>query len=262
MIDIKELMRILDREAPLMLSEKQIEQGAYDNSGLLVHSHDEVKKILFSLDLSNEAVKKAKNLKCDTIITHHPAIYSPLKKLDKDSDSASVLNAIKNDINVISMHLNLDVASGGIDECLARGLGGKGCKYLFDTDEKHGYGREFSVEETTFLNFVKNAKQTFSTKRVLTYGVDRASIKKVASFCGGGSEFVMRYLLSGGVADVIVSSDLPHHVIKAVIERDKCLLILTHYASENYGFNVFYKNIGSDLNGKIETVFFEDKRFL
>ena len=54
MLKIDALTAALDKRAPLSLSLKQIEQGAYDNSGLLIREHESVNKILFALDVSRE----------------------------------------------------------------------------------------------------------------------------------------------------------------------------------------------------------------
>ncbi len=79
MYDLKDFFAILDGIAPIKYSYALIEKGDYDNSGVIVAQNSEVKRVLFSLDLSVGAVKRAKNSKCDTIVTHHPAIYHPLK---------------------------------------------------------------------------------------------------------------------------------------------------------------------------------------
>ena len=115
MFNLDEFMAIIEGVSPLSLSHKMIEKGSYDNSGLLVKSTEKIEKILFSLDLSLEVVNKAIELKCDTIVTHHPAIYQPLKSLSITGETAPIVLAIKNQINVISMHLNLDIADDGIE---------------------------------------------------------------------------------------------------------------------------------------------------
>ena len=129
MYKISDLTTLIQQIAPLSLSYKLIEKGSYDNSGLLVKLSDSADKILFSLDLSEGAVMHAVQNNCDTIVTHHPAIYSPIKSVNIDVDKGLAL-ALKNGINVISMHLNLDVCSLGIDDCLCQGLGGKSPKII------------------------------------------------------------------------------------------------------------------------------------
>ena len=121
MYKINQLITLLDEIAPLSLSYKMIEKGSYDNSGLLVKLTDVADKILFSLDLSIDAVQYAIDNGCNAIVTHHPAIYMPIKQINIDSDKALAL-AVKNGLNIISMHLNLDVACSGIDNSLCEGL--------------------------------------------------------------------------------------------------------------------------------------------
>lgn len=262
MLKIDGLFSLLDERAPLSLSYKLIERGDYDNSGIIIRNREEVKKILFTLDLSLDAIKKAKKAGCDTIITHHPAIYSPIKNLDCTGDTAAVLLAAKSGLNVISMHLNLDVAKGGIDECLMRALGGEKFKIIDELDEKTGYGKEFDVNGVTLAEFKNRAIKETGAKRIVVYGNAKTAIKKAASFCGAGASHCVKYVKDGGSADVIVTSDMPHHVIKYAVESGKSLLLLTHYAAENYGMKKYYEKMTKALVGKAETVFFADKRFM
>lgn len=263
MLNLNNLLAILEKQAPLALSEKMIVSGEYDNSGVIVRFHDEVKKILFALDLSELTVKTAKKKGCDTIVTHHPAIYYPVKTLSvNDQTSSPVLLAAREGLNVISMHLNLDVADRGIDYYLMKCLGGESYKILDYLDETHGYGREFSVGKVAFSEYVGTVKRTFNTKKTVTYGKKTAVIKKVASFCGAGASHALNVVKKGLTdADLIVTSDMPHHVIKELTEAGKNILILPHYVSEIYGFQRFYEHAANDLKDLADSVFFDDKRF-
>lgn len=261
MYSLQKFFGILDKIAPIKYSLMQIEQGDYDNSGIIVNMHDNVEKVLFSLDLSVVAVNRAKRLKCDTIVTHHPAIYHPVKSLDISGDTAAVALAVKYGMNVISMHLNLDVAAGGIDDGLCKGLGGKEHKFLNGLDEFAHYGREFKVSGT-LSELKKVIEKNFGTKRTLVYGSLKSAVGLAASFCGAGSEYALSYVRGGGAADTVITSDMPHHVLKELTERGKQVIILTHYASENYGFKRFFGSVQRQAFGKAETFYFEDKRFL
>ena len=44
-------------------------------------------------------------------------------------------------------------------------------------------------------------------------------------------------------ADMIVSSDIRHHILKDILARGMAALCPTHYAAEAYGFYLFYKKI-------------------
>ncbi len=259
MYSLDELMSLLESVCPLSLSHKMIENGSYDNSGLLVKVNEKVEKILFSLDLSLDAVKKAIDLGCDTIITHHPAIYEPLKNLSITGETAPIVLAIKNQINVISMHLNLDIADDGIDQLLSVGLGGENIEILSLVDEKNGYGRKALVKETDLEQFVSNAKKTFMSDKIIAYG--NKKVKKIASFCGSGSSQALE-CLDTLEADTIISSDVPHHHLKTLIESDKNVVIIPHYVSEQYGFNSFYALLTEKIKGKAQTFYFLDKRFM
>ncbi len=264
MLNNNAFFKVLDQIAPLSISHRLIKEGDYDNSGFLINCHENVGKVLFSLDLSEKAIAMAKRLKCDTMVTHHPAIYKPLSSLSvEDGNSSAVLIAIKQNLNVISMHLNLDMVKGGIDACLAEALGAKKYRIIQPLDETIGYGREFEIDNLTFEEFIKRAKNNLKTTKVTVYGKRKTILKKGASFCGGGASFAESAVLKRETdADVIITSDMPHHVIKNLVERGKCILILSHYSAENYGFKKFYERVNEELNGKVETVYFEDKRFL
>lgn len=261
MFNLKEFYDILCDYAPIELSKKQIEQGAYDNSGILIKQTDKVERVLFCLDLSISSVEFAKRNKCDTIITHHPAIYAPLKSVSVDNNKALLL-AIKWGFNVISMHLNLDVAPLGIDAVLAKTLGAKDYKILRYIDSSHGYGREFSLPKTTFQKYVEFVKKALATKKVIAYGKKTDLIDKVASFCGaGGQEALDCVNKKATQSQVIVSSDMPHHIITALVESGLKVIIIPHYSAENIGMKEFYNQIKAKTQDKAQIFYFDDKRF-
>lgn len=260
MYSLHNFMSELEKFAPLSLSQKMIEKGSYDNSGIIVDNGAMVNKVLFSLDLSLLAVEKAKELGCDTILTHHPAIYMPIKSLSENGLTKPLITAIKAGINVISMHLNLDVAPKGIDECLAFGLGATKTQVIEFVTQKEGYGRVFSVNSVDISHFVDGIKKEFNSDKIVYYGNKKVNV--VASFCGSGGDSALSAVKSGLKVDTIVSSDLAHHVLKELIENDKNVIIIPHYVSEQYGFNKFCNLVQTKLNDKIQTFYFEDKRFM
>lgn len=260
MYKVEKFVALLEEFAPLSISYKAIEKGDYDNSGLLIKSSDFVSKILFSLDLSKEAVNQAQKIGADTIVTHHPAIYSPVKNMSIDGENAALLSAIKLGMNVISMHLNLDMAKCGIDQSLAEALGAKDCKILDDLDGEHGYGREFICEKAA-ADIKTDAEKILGTDKIILYG--NRQIKLVASFCGGGSSHAQA-LVEGGKtkADLIVTSDMPHHVLLSLISQKRAVMIIPHYAAEQYGFNKFFEWVKTKISDNAQAEYFIDKRFM
>jgi len=236
-MNINKVLQILEEKAPIILSnEFCLKYGAYDNSGIIVGLDKEVTGVLFSLDLTNNAIETAIKSKCNLIVTHHPAIY---KGVDVLLESDAVFKAIKNGIGVISMHLNLDGAKNGIDYWFSKGLGAKKEEILMPLS-CGGYGRTFSYNKT-FKEFVDNYERVFESKKYLIYGDVEDKIESVSSFCGAGFG-EEEYALSKN-SSLIVSSDIPHHMILKVIESGRKVMVVTHYASEVYGFKKFYESV-------------------
>lgn len=251
---------ILEKIAPICLSQKMIELGHYDNSGVIVKNTQQIEKVLFALDLTAVAVSKAKELGCDTIITHHPAIYAPLKNLSIDNETAPLLDAIKSGMNVISMHLNLDVADYGIDQELAKVFAEDEPKILELIDGEHGYGREFTVNKT-LNDLVGIAKERLGTDKIICYGEGKCV--KMATFCGSGGGSALDAVLSGNTgADTILTSDVQHHQLKELIEKMVKVIIIPHYVAEDYGFNKFYERVKSSIEREVELFYFRDERFV
>ena len=249
-----EIYKIANELAPKNLSDEYCEKyGAYDNSGVLVDAGEEIEGVLFSLDLTFAAIEEAIAQKANLIVTHHPAIYGKIdgvRQSDFQPIGEKLVLALKKGISVISMHLNLDTAQGGIDESLAQGIAlsaGAGTRSMQNVQVMHplsngAYGRAYDVEKTSIENLVENIKKTFQTERVTIYE-RKKEIGRVASFCGsGGDEECTAFAYKQG-ADAIVSSDFKHHVISLALERNLTVIAITHYASENYGFKKYYEKI-------------------
>lgn len=247
----KQLYKLADTFAPKMLSDEYCANyGAYDNSGILVDTGEEIKKVLFSLDLSKDAVQRAVQEGANAIITHHPAIYGKISDICHDDGllGEKLIACIRGGISVIAMHLNLDCAVGGIDESLQQAVLDATSTSTTETVLMHplsqgGYGRAYSVKETDIQTLAKSLRETLQTQRIQIYGGTNRSIRKVASFCGAGiDESSIAFAKSQG-ADVIISSDYKHHFIAQALELGLAVIVLTHYASEQYGFEKYYENI-------------------
>jgi len=97
----------------------------WDNVGLQVGDPTkEVGRVLVALDPDPETVKIGIEKEVDLIVTHHPLIFRPVKRLDFSQPAALLLRKlIKNEITVYSLHTNLDAAPYGLNQYLAEKLG-------------------------------------------------------------------------------------------------------------------------------------------
>ena len=256
---LQKIYEIADMVAPFALSEEYINKfGEHDNSGIQLDCGKDITGVLFSLDLSARVVEEAKKVGANCIFTHHPAIWTPVMKLAPNEGADLIVTCLQEGISVISAHLNLDAAPEGIDEQLMHGLGGKSALATMEQLTGGAYGRVYEVEKASLAAFVENAKKNFGAERVISYG--EKPVKRVASFCGGGfTESAVSFALQNG-ADTLVSSDGKHHLILEAVEKGLNVVLLTHYAAENYGFVRFAENMKKLLKGTPCAVF-TDERF-
>lgn len=247
-MNCKELYNIINSVAPFALSKAYCDAyHGYDNSGIQLDCGKEITRVLFSLDLSKAAVEEAKRVGADCIVTHHPAIFTPLSSLQAEGSGAQILSCAQAGISVISAHLNLDVAPDGIDEGLMHGLGGAEALAFMHTVDGGAYGRAYTRKACRLDEFAAEIGQTFHTARVLCYG--NRPVHKIVSFCGAGFDYgsIVFALMQG--ADTLVSSDAKHHLIAEAVEKGLNVVLLTHYAAESYGFTRFAEKIQKSING-------------
>ncbi len=123
---LKELCSYLDSSVPLSFQE------SYDNSGLQIGlSEKEISSALLTLDITDQVLDEAINKDCDLIISHHPLIFSGLKRITGGSLTEKlVLKAIRHGIAVYSAHTNLDVFEKGVSRKMAEKLNLNNIKVL------------------------------------------------------------------------------------------------------------------------------------
>ena len=116
---LADLCSYLDAIVPLSFQED------YDNSGLQVGQPErEISSALVTLDVTEAVVEEAIEGKNDIIISHHPVIFNPIRKISGGSFTDRILiRAIKNDIAIYSSHTNLDMSGNGVSRKMAHKLG-------------------------------------------------------------------------------------------------------------------------------------------
>src|SRR5690554_5096481 len=118
-LKVKDITSLLEEMSPLG------SQESYDNSGLIVGSHNtKVTNVLLSLDCVEETVEEAIKIGANLIIAHHPIIFGGLKQLNgKNYVERTVIKAIKNDIAIYAIHTNLDNYKFGVNYEIAQRIG-------------------------------------------------------------------------------------------------------------------------------------------
>ena len=123
---VSDIVGILNVLAPFALAEE------WDNAGLQVgNPAAPAGKIMVALDADRSAIEAATAAGCRLLLTHHPMIFRPLKKISTaDSLGRLLVLAIKNDLAIISLHTNFDITEGGVNDLLAERLGVSLCRPL------------------------------------------------------------------------------------------------------------------------------------
>jgi dinuclear metal center YbgI/SA1388 family protein len=121
-----ELTDFLDSSIPLSFQED------YDNSGLQVGNPDmEVNSALLALDVTEAVLEEAIASGCNLIISHHPLIFSGIKRLaGRSSAERIIVKAVKSEIAIYSAHTNLDIFNGGVSRKMAEKMSLQNIKVL------------------------------------------------------------------------------------------------------------------------------------
>lgn len=217
----------------------------FDNVGLLVGDKDSfVNKALIALDCNNLTVKTAIENNCNLIITHHPVIFEPIKNVLAGS---VVYELIKNGISVISMHTNLDVAVGGVNDCLCKAIGLKNVKQFIAFD---GFSlREGYIFPTSAKDFAKKLKNTL--KGSIRYTDGGKEIGKVLVCSGSGGNFIEEAISCG--FDALVTSEIKHHQFLLAADNGISIFDAGHFNTEDVVIEPL-KNILSEKFNKVEFI--------
>ena len=129
MSNVTQIYRAIDELAPFWLTMD------FDNTGILVGDRQQtVSRALLALDCTCSVVQEAAQRGAQLIITHHPVIFNPIKRVNEDT---VVYQLIRAGIAVISAHTNLDIAQGGVNDVLAQTIGLQACRGLELLNEKN-----------------------------------------------------------------------------------------------------------------------------
>lgn len=116
---IQEIINQLEALAPPALQEE------YDNAGLITGDPSRpCTGVLLALDVTEEVLAEAIDRGCNLIVTHHPIVFSGLKKITgRNLVERCVIRAIRADLALYAIHTNLDNVLEGVNGKLADLLG-------------------------------------------------------------------------------------------------------------------------------------------
>lgn len=243
------MSKILIRDIVALLEEAfpPTWQEDFDNTGLQIG--EEIRPctgVLLCVDATPEVVVEAYEKGCNLIISHHPLIFHPIKRITSMGRvDRTIYKAIKNDIAIYSCHTSVDNAPGiGVSWQMGRMMGMTDMSTLegHDDDEIGAgiIGRLQQPLEAEAL--VALVKSTFSSPIVRCSSLDfvRGRIERV-TLCGGAGSFLLPKAIEAG-AQAFIASDCKHnHFIDHLGQI--FLVDLGHYEAEACTKRIFYQII-------------------
>ena len=214
MAAVQELYEELARIAPPALA------ADWDNPGLLVDAGTAVQGVLVTLDITHDTVAEARRTGCQLIVSHHPVIFSPLKRLE-ERDVAFAL--VQSGVSAICMHTNLDAAAGGVNEVLA-GLFGIGDAVPF----AGGCGRVGTVAPTTVPALAARCRTVLGAH--VKYADAGRPVQRLAVISGAGGSLFADALAVG--ADCLLTGEAGHHAALDARRLGLGLIAAGHFATE------------------------------
>lgn len=222
---VSDIIAAIERFAPLDIQEK------WDNSGLCIGSPDApVTSVLLGLDCTPELVDEAVACGADMIVTHHPLIFSGLRRISPDEPvGEAVVKAVRAGISVYAAHTTADKVIAGVSGAMARRLGLRDISVLDPENDGTGLGIVGNLPEPlTAAEAVKMVKERFGLQAMRTSRPVDGRISRVAMCGGSGSSLIGKAMDSG--AQLYISGDISYHHF--FVPKGFMVMDIGHYESE------------------------------
>lgn len=216
-------------------------QMDFDNAGLLVGDPEaSVTGALIALDVTDSVIDEAVDRGANLIVTHHPVIFHPMKRVTADT---LVYRLVRENIAVISAHTNLDLAPGGVNDILAGMLELQDVQALPPENLLRAgrLGRGMTPPE-----FAYYVKQKLGLP-ALTY-CDGGRVIERAAVCGGSGGGELKDALAAG-CQAYVTADVKHDVMLSAAHCGITLIDGGHFGTENHVTKYLADVVGKALAG-------------
>jgi dinuclear metal center YbgI/SA1388 family protein len=208
----------------------------WDRVGLVAGSpNQEIKKVLLSVDVTDEVISDAIRREANLLLSHHPMLLRPVHDLSELTLKGNLVSkAIRANLAIFSAHTNADIAEDGVSESLAKALGLRKLKPL---DEESGAGVVGEIAESTLVDFARHVAKVLPSvaQGIKVSGDPARQITRVALVAGAGDSYLANAQKTG--VDLFITSDLRHHPAQDFTEQSKltsgpALMDISHWAAE------------------------------
>lgn len=245
---VSELVSYLNSLAPYTYQE------SYDNSGLLVGNPSaEVKGVLVALDCVESVLDEALSAGANVIVTHHPIIFKGLKRITGSSYIERVVQkAIRHDLNLISIHTNLDNMSYGVNKIISDKIGLRNTKILLPKESSLVKLNVFVP--ATHADQLRSAMADAGAGKIGDY--DACSFSLIGFGRFRPNENADPYLGKAGELEKVdeekIELTVPQHAVNAVISAMKKNHPYEEVAYDLIPLTNANEEIGSGMVGELE----------
>ncbi len=226
----------LDRLAPFESQED------YDNAGLLVgNPASKITRVLFALDATQAVVREAQAFGAEIIVTHHPLMFTGIRRIRYDEPEGAVLLAlVGSGLNLIAAHTNLDRAVDGTSDSLAAALGLTGIA----SAGKSVYLRRGALPQAqTAGAFLRQVDTALHTHARLYGDAETVVTHAVVGPGASGDEYADA---AAAKAQVFVVGEIKHHQLLSALATGLTVIEAGHYRTELPGIAALYKRFSED----------------
>lgn len=202
--------------------------AGWDNEGimLLADRDKDIKHALVALDITEKTVDRAIELGCDLIVSHHPVIFKPLRRLE----SPKLLKMVRAGVSAISLHTSLDCADGGTADTLSELLGLTGLEKLYDEGIPCGRVGELP-EPLDFEGLVAVLNRTISPAAIQSVARREGRVYRRIALCPGEGKDLYGEALASG-ADAYICGSMSYNSLCDASEQGMTVIAAGHYETE------------------------------
>lgn len=206
----------------------------WDNVGVLCGRIDkEIKTVYIALDATMKVIDAAALAGADLILTHHPMIFSSIKRIEADDYvGGRIIKLLENGITEYAMHTNYDILR--MADIVASCMGMRDLKVLepVNAEGDLGIGYTGLIEKAmTLKELAAKIKLWFDIPDVRIYGDPETLIEKV-SVCPGSAKGMEDFAIAQG-GQVLIGGDFGHHEGLDCVEKGICVIDAGHYGLEH-----------------------------